>query len=194
MKTPFLTFYYDYDDSKYYESCANRLKNQIEFFGGNLIVKKPHLSELYQLNCLEKPKIILNTLNELKSPIIWIDADCFVNQLPRQFDNLSNSDIGFVIRNHDFKTPHSAIIYFNYNEKVLKFINLWIDKCEAEKLNTLNGLYKGGDHCKLIDSFNEIKDINYTFFSPKIASTNIKESMILIGISPGGWKVENDKK
>ena len=39
MNTPFLTFYYDYDDSKYYESCANRLKNQIESSGGTLIIK-----------------------------------------------------------------------------------------------------------------------------------------------------------
>ena len=116
MNTPFLTFYYDYDDSKYYESCANRLKNQIESSGGTLIIKQPRLSESYLLNCLEKPKIILNTLQEIKKSLIWIDADCIINTLPVEFDNLNAHDIGFVIRNHDYKTPHSALIYFNYNE------------------------------------------------------------------------------
>ena len=193
MNTPFLTFYYDYDDSKYYESCANRLKNQIESSGGTLIIKQPRLSESYLLNCLEKPKIILNTLQEIKKSLIWIDADCIINTLPVEFDNLNAHDIGFVIRNHDYKTPHSALIYFNYNEKVLQFIKLWIEKCDNEKLNVLNGTYKCGDHCKLIDLYNEIKDIDYALLSPKYASTNIKESMILIGISPGGFNLEFKK-
>lgn len=194
MNTPFLTFYYDYDDSKYYEQCAIRLKNQIESSGGTLIIKQPQLSKSYLLNCLEKPKIILNTLKEIKKPLIWIDADCFINKLPIEFDNLNNHDIGFVIRNHDYKTPHSALIYFNYNKKVLEFIEVWIQKCDSEKENVLNGTYKCGDHCKLIDSYNEIKNINYAFLSPLYASSNIKDSMVIIGISPGGWDIERDKK
>ena len=193
MNTPFLTFYYDYDSSKYYESCANRLKSQIESAGGTLLVKKPQLSESYLLNCLEKPKIILNTLQEIKKSLIWIDADCFINKLPIEFDNLNTHDIGFVIRNHDYKTPHSALIYFNYNEKVLRFIEVWIEKCDSERQNVLNGTYKCGDHCKLIDCYNEIKDIDCVFASPKYASTNIRDSMVLIGISPGGLDVEFKK-
>ena len=193
MNTPFLTFYYDYDDSKYYESCSNILKNQIESAGGSLIIKQPKLSKSYQLNCLEKPKLILNTIQEIQKPLIWIDADCFINKLPVEFDKLNIHDIGFVIRNHDYKTPHSALIYFNYNEKVLRFLQIWIEKCDNERQNTLNGTYNCGDHCKLIDSYNEIKDVDYVFISPMVASTNIQESMIRIGISPGGLSNESKK-
>jgi hypothetical protein len=193
MNTPFLTFYYDYDQSKYYEICANRLKSQIESFGGTLIVEQPKLIDSYLLNCMEKPKIILNILNKIKNPLIWIDADCYIRKLPKEFDNLNECDIGFILRNHDYKTPHSAIIYFNYNENVVRFIKKWIEKCEQEKQNILNGTYKCGDHCKLIETFNEIDDINYQFMSPLFASTNLLESMISIGISPGGHLVELNK-
>jgi hypothetical protein len=193
MNTPFLTFYYDYDQSKYYESSANRLKTQIESFGGRLIIEQPKLIDSYLLNCMEKPKIILNILNKIKNPLIWIDADCYIRKLPKEFDNLNECDIGFILRNHDYKTPHSAIIYFNYNENVVRFIKKWIEKCEQEKQNILNGTYKCGDHCKLIETFNEIDDINYQFMSPLFASTNLLESMISIGISPGGHLVELNK-
>lgn len=193
MKTPFLTFYYDYDDSKYYESCANRLKKQIESFGGKLIIKTPSLTNSYNANCLYKPQIILNTLEETKTPVIWIDADCYVNELPVEFDGFEEHDIGFVVRTHDYKTPHAALIYFNYNDNVKRFMKKWIEKCNCQIENALNKKYDAGDHCQLIDTFHELKDINYGFASPKYASTNINTSKILIGISPGGWGVENRK-
>ena len=192
MNTPFLTFYYDYDDSKYYESCANRLKNQIESSGGVLIIKNPLLSNSYNINCLNKPKIILETLLELKSPLIWIDADSNLNKLPTEFDILNSKDIGFVLRNHDYKTPHAALIYFNFNENSLHFLNTWKNKSEKQIQNVIDKKYDGGDHCMLIETYNELS-LNYGFASPKYASTNIQESMINIQISPGGWGVEKRK-
>lgn len=192
MKTTFLTFYYDYDDSKYYENCSIRLKNQIEHFGGNLIIKNPSLTDSYNINCLNKPKIILDTLLEIKSPLIWIDADSNLNRLPIEFDEFNNYDIGFVIRNHDYNTPHAAVIYFNFNENSLNFINVWKNKCEKQIENVIQKKYDGGDHCMLIETYRELP-INYGFASPKYASTNIQESMINIGISPGGWGVEKRK-
>lgn len=193
MRTPFFTFYYDYDDSKYYETCAFNLKNQIEDAGGKLKLKQQPLTESYLLNCLEKPKLILNELIESRSALIWIDSDCFIRKLPTQLDELYKYDVGFVIRNHDYKTPHAALIYFNYTENSLKFVNEWVLKCESEKQNTLNGTYKCGDHCKLIETYNEMHYINYAFLSPLVASTNLTNSMVQIGISPGGIAVEKAK-
>lgn len=192
MKTPFLTYYYDYDDSEYYKSCADKLKCQIESLGGKLIIKTPILTNSYNANCLQKPKIILESLEELKSSFIWIDADCTVHRLPEEFEVFRDNDIGFVIRNHDFATPHSAIIYFNYNSNVLEFVNSWLDKCNLQFQNALDQKYDAGDHCLLINTFKEMK-LNYGFASPKFASTNLQDSMITIGISPGGWGVEARK-
>ena len=36
--TPFVTYYYDYSDSKYYEKAANNLNQQIQNLGGELLV------------------------------------------------------------------------------------------------------------------------------------------------------------
>jgi len=190
--TPFVTYYYDYSDSKYYEKAANNLKQQIENLGGDLLVYNPQLSESYNINCLQKPRFILNTLEQLKHDIIWIDADCHVNMLPIEMDSIQE-DIGLVIRTHDMKTPHSAIIYFKYNDKVLSFVKEWLDKCESEIENVKIGKYDGGDHCKLIETFNNRNDLTYALFPPSIASSNDRRSKILIGISPGGWGVETRK-
>jgi len=107
--TPFVTYYYDYSDSKYYENAANNLKQQIQNLGGELLVYNPQLSESYNINCLQKPRIILNNLEQIKHDINWKDADCHVNTLPAEMDSIQE-DIGLVIRTHDMKTPHSAII------------------------------------------------------------------------------------
>jgi hypothetical protein len=191
--TPFVTYYYDYSDSRYYEKSANNLKQQVEQLGGELLVYNPQLSENYNINCLQKPRFILNTLQELKQDIIWIDADCYMNELPIEMNSIEE-DIGLVIRTHDMKTPHSAIIYFKYNDKVITFIKEWLDKCEAEIQNVIDGKYDGGDHCKLIETFNNRNDLSYALFSPNTASSSDRRSKVLIGISPGGWGVEQRKK
>ena len=190
--TPFITYFYDYSDSKFYENAANNLKQQIQNLGGELLVYNPQLSESYNINCLQKPRFILNKLNELKYDFIWIDADCYVNRLPIELNNIKE-DIGLIRRTQNLETPHSAVMYFKYNDKTLSFVQEWAEKCEKEISNVKQGLYDGGDHCKLIETFNNRKDLLYGFFSPNVCSSTHQESDILIGISPGGWGVETRK-
>lgn len=193
MKTKFITFYYDYDASNYYKNSEIRLRQQIEHMGGHLLSYNPILTEDYSINCLYKPKLILETLKELKQSLIWIDVDCFVQSLPIEMDNITE-DIGIVLRTHDMKTPHSGLIYFNYNDKVLSFVEEWAKQSQAEVDNVKTGKYLGTDHNKLVEMFLENKlGLTYKLFSPEIASTNYRGSKVLIGISPGGWEVEKKK-
>jgi len=192
MKTKFITFYYDYTDSKYYENSKNQIKNQIENLGGNLLAYNPILSEDYRINCLYKPRYILNKLLELQENIIWIDVDCFVRKLPLEFDNISE-DIGFVLR-ADNKTPHSALIYFSYNDNVIEFIKEWITNSEKQIENVKNNTFNGTDHNILVDMFLQNKNnLKYKLFDYTMASTNYLNSNVIIGISPGGWEVERRK-
>jgi hypothetical protein len=190
--TPFITYFYDYTDSKFYEKAAEQLKAQITSLGGKLLVFNPILNDNYNINCLQKPRFILNKLIELKHDFIWIDADCYINKLPTELDNIKE-DIGLIRRTQNLETPHSAVIYFKYNNKTLSFVEEWAEKCEKEIPNVKLGLYDGGDHCKLIETFNNRKDLSYGFFDPSVCSSTHKESNILIGISPGGWGVEKRK-
>lgn len=81
----------------------------------------------------------------------------------------------------------------DYNDKTLSFVQEWAEKCEKEIPNVKQGLYDGGDHCKLIETFNNRKDLLYGVFPPSVCSSTHQESDILIGISPGGWGVETRK-
>jgi hypothetical protein len=191
MKTPFLTFYYDIDESLYYEKSANNLKEQIESFGGNLIVKNPKLTSSYNLNCLYKPQIILETLKSIECPLIWIDADCDIREIPLEYDSISkNVDIVCVLREEQKITPHSAVIYFNYNKNVINFLEKWINECK-KFIN--NQYFNDGDHSIFINLIKN-EDLNIGLISPLMASVLYSNSKIKIKISPGGFETEEKKK
>ena len=81
------------------------------------------------LNCLMKPQFILDCIKKLNEPVIWIDIDCTINQLPTELDSIE-TDIALAIREHDLKTPHSALLFFNNTEKSISFLEEWIELCK----------------------------------------------------------------
>ena len=193
MNIKFLTFYYDYDGSKYYENCAMNLKSQLESFEKTLIIDTPQLGPSYNLNCLYKPKIILETLEKIKSPLVWIDADCFVRENPTEFDDINNTykniDIGVIIRENE-QLAQSAVIYFNYTKNTIKFLNDWIKECSK---HIENNYFNGGDHGIFIDLLKK-HDLNKIIFTPQIASRLYENSKLQIRISNGGWETESKKE
>ena len=61
-------------------------------------------------------------LEELQEPLIWIDADCNMREMPVEFDDIENQfDMGLVFR-EDNSGPHSGIIYFKYNKNTINFL------------------------------------------------------------------------
>lgn len=184
----FTTFYYDYNDTMYYEKSAAALKQTIEALGGQISVHAPKLDGTYNDNTLFKPSIILETLKTQKRNIIWIDADCVVNSLPTEMDNI-NYDIVTVMRIHDMKTPHSALIFFKYSDNVISFINDWIVKCNEKQQEAKEGTYRGGDHHLLIETLRERKDIKCAMLQPTVACSVNKNVKVFINISPGGQQV-----
>ena len=185
MKTLFTTFYCDYDNTAYYEKAANILKQQIESLGGSIVINTPKLTGTYHSICLIKPKIILNMLKTYKQNIIWIDADCVVNELPLEMDNI-DSDMAAVIRIHDMKTPHSALVFFKYTDKVLSFVEDWVQKCDNKIQEAEQGIYKAGDHYLLIETLRERRDIKCLLLQPSVACSVNKNVKVYINISPGG--------
>jgi len=185
MKTLFTTFYYDYDNTMYYKKSAENLKLKIEELGGQLIVNTPKLKGTYNANCLVKPKIILETLKKQRQNIIWIDADCIINELPTEMDNIEY-DMAAVTRIHDMKTPHSALLFFKNNSKVISFIEDWILKCNEKQQEAEEGLYRGGDHHLLIETLRMRRDIKCAMLQPSVACSINKNVKVFINISPGG--------
>lgn len=187
MKTTFLTFFYDYLPNKYYESSAEKLKNDIILMGGSIIVENLTLNGTYITNCLKKPKFIFDALNKHKKDLIWIDCDSEIFALPTEMDNQSE-DIGFISRSlTDTNVPHSAVIRFNYNDNTVSFVEDWMNLCELRIELANMGNYDDGDHGSLIETYQKRRDISYKFYSPETASQIKNIGKILIRISDGGW-------
>jgi hypothetical protein len=83
-----------------------------------------------------KPVIIKEMLLKHKQPLVYIDADATVEYYPTVFDTLQDYDIGvhyfdwYKFWKNQENNPKREIlggtIYFNYNEKVLEFMDEWI--------------------------------------------------------------------
>jgi hypothetical protein len=130
MKTLFITYYSDISPSTFYKDCAGKLKQKIEQLGGKIYIEElPNLGS-YAANCLRKPKYILECLEKYKQPLIWIDADSVVNQLPIEFDNI-DADVACVEKANG--CPESALIYFNNTEKTKQFLEKWTEGCSTDK-------------------------------------------------------------
>jgi len=129
MKTLFVSYFSDIPPSTFYSDSAKKLKETIESIGGRIHIEQlPNLGS-YAMNCLRKPKFILDCLNKFKEPVIWIDADSLVHSLPTEMDNL-DADVACVEKQNG--CPESALIYFNNTDSSRLFLNSWLSGCAVE--------------------------------------------------------------
>lgn len=129
MKTLFVSYYSDIPPSTFYSESAKKLKQTIENLGGRIYIEQlPNLGS-YAMNCLRKPKYILDCLNKFQEPVIWIDADSLVHFLPTEMDCL-DVDVSCVEKSNG--CPESALIYFNNTEGSRSFINSWLNGCAVD--------------------------------------------------------------
>ena len=141
MKTELISFYSDIGDDTYYSDHANRLKAQCESL--NIPTDFRHLESYndYRLNCLRKPKFILDMLEEKKKSLVWMDIDTVIHKELTVFDDINNGpgDLGFAYSAFSGQeinplSPKASPIFLKYNDTVIDFVKMWIDKCE-EALN-----------------------------------------------------------
>ena len=183
MKTKFISFYSDRTGTNYYSTMNGLLKSRLDELGATYHIEELPSKDHYMLNCLMKPQFILDCIKKLDEPLIWIDIDCKINELPEEFDSV-DTDIACSLREHDFKTPHSAILYFNNTEKSILFLEDWIKRCEDVTEEAIQGTYTGSDHHLLIETMKENKNnATITAFPPTLCSVNGIGSKINIGLS-----------
>lgn len=135
MKTEVVSFYCDVDNRTYYSDHSRRLR--INCNENNIphdVRELPSRGE-YRLNCLAKPKFILDVLEEKKKPFIWLDVDSKIHAELSVFDDLEDKcDIAFAYEGFPPKvnpsTPKASPIYVTYKPIVIEFLNFWIAKCE----------------------------------------------------------------
>lgn len=198
MQTKFISFYADILGTNYYTRHAKMLKSRFEELDADYYIEELPSKNHFALNCLMKPQFILDCLNKLNEPLIWIDIDCIINKLPKQLDNVK-ADVACALRADG--TPHSALVYFNNTEKVVLFLEEWIAKCAAitneaakSKPHHRGGLTMpgtGGDHHHLIVTMRENKhNVKVTKFTSKLCSVSEPNSCVNIGLS----ELDNNNK
>lgn len=84
----------------------------------------------WKTNLKYKPVFIKQKLEELKSPVVWTDADSILLQYP-EFLNTLDCDVAIW---RDWKNRiSSGTIYFNYSEGALSVLSEWIDNYDNSK-------------------------------------------------------------
>ena len=104
----------------------------------------------WQLNTQLKPTVIKEMLLKHKQAIVYLDSDATIEYYPELFDKLQDYDIGVHCfdwmkfwRNKEGDPKREFLggtLYFNYNEKVLAFVDEWINitKDKYNDQQTLN--------------------------------------------------------
>ena len=183
MQTLFISYYSDLPRESFYKDSAFVLEKRIKELGGSLFLEElPNLGS-YAKNCLRKPQFILDCLLKFDCNIIWIDCDSVVNQLPTEFDHVTE-DIACVEKANG--CPESALIYFSNNEKSRNFLKTWIKQCAASELEL--------DHPVLKDMWNNKQHIETRrSFDDSICSVRT-DSKITIILSKTQGKSEHTRK
>jgi len=120
-----------------YQTLARRLATRCRALG------LPFYSEEYanydhQNGILYKPLFIRKTIERFRKPVLYIDCDIFIHHIPKLIDAtdhlydfmafnwLADTRINPVFDWHTLVT-HSDVLYFNYTQKALFFLNEWRD-------------------------------------------------------------------
>ena len=201
----FVSYYYDKapDKSTYYKDCALRVEQQLKQWNyktnfDNINFDELGLNSSYLKLNMIKPTFLLDKLEEHQEAVIWIDADCIVNNRLEEFEQLTDDvDIAYCIRHHDNKTPHAAVLYFGNTDNSKKFLREW----EAiNKIKEKDETYDCSEHCTLIDQLNEtkiplniIKFKNIAYSGAYEMGNRVSGIKIWIGISPDAWEYERNK-
>lgn len=138
-----------------YEEDAKRLSESCKKFKVSHEIYQTEDHGSWEKNTQQKPVIIKQAMEIHKVPILWVDVDAEFKEYPSLFLT-TTADIMF----HWIAEWHEALvgtIYFDYNERVLEFLDKWIE------LNNQNDLPDGKNFQELI-----LKDITLSkSFIPK---------------------------
>jgi hypothetical protein len=163
MKTPVISFYSDIEGRTYYSDHSVRLsKNLTELNIPHYIRHRPSKGS-YRSNCLSKPRFILEMMNELRCPLVWLDVDSIVHKELTVFDELADKvDLAFTSpktpsqENNNIDPPKASPIFLNNTPKAYEFIYSWIHFSEEVEHST-NVAF---DHEILVGMFKKILEHN----------------------------------
>jgi hypothetical protein len=141
-----------YTDDWEYPDHAERLKKECDSLGLHHRIERLESQGGYLQNCSMKPDYIFKCLTEEKRPVLWIDVDASILNLPEYFVDL-NADISAKrMPLHRNRTWHVGTLWVNYNQTALDYVKKWSDipKEWSDELN-FNLLYNSTPGIVIVD-------------------------------------------
>lgn len=142
MNTEIISFFSDIEGHTYYSDHAKRLSQECIKYNIPHDFRKLETSGSYRMNCLRKPRFILNMLKTKNKPIVWLDIDSIIhNELSIFDDKQDHCDIifayqGILPKFIDVNLPKASPIYLTPKPIVFEFLDFWVDRCDFNASNT----------------------------------------------------------
>lgn len=114
-----------------YEEEVKHLEKSCRDFGIECQIEGIASSGSWEMNCAFKPIFILKKMEELKRPLLWVDADAvFVR--PLEFLDAFYSDIGVRMYNCPDDHPSrivSSTVFIHKTAPAKNVLKLWAEEC-----------------------------------------------------------------
>jgi len=108
-----------------YPQHAQRLCGECEQLGVPCVIEELPTTGSYLKNTCLKPQFILDKLEELKSPVLWVDVDASLFKYPCFEDR-----VDFAARRMAEtrkRTWHVGTMWFDYTVHMIAFLKRWIE-------------------------------------------------------------------
>lgn len=115
-----------------YPKYAEKLREQCDNLGLLHSIKLLPDTGDWLNNTKMKPRFILDTIEVIKGPVLWIDVDGSLLRYPKFIiDRIDKMDFMMKLKSRgQGRTFHVGTMFFNYTEKSLNFLRDWVDQCE----------------------------------------------------------------
>ena len=137
-----ISFYTDIDVDKPYEKAAKRLIKNCESLNLPYVIKALPSTGDWLQNTRMKPKFILEMLKERQSPVLWVDVDTEIIDIPDKCAQFSSERI--TVERGSSRPFLVRAIYAPATSKATVFLEEWANKCAQTKECV-------GDHTVAID-------------------------------------------
>ena len=165
MKTLLISFFSDIEDKTYYSDNSERIIKECESLGIPFDIQEKESLGSYQLNCLSKPKYILDKLEELNHPVLWMDIDSKIHKPLDIFDKFDGTaDMVIATANGQLSGIKASPLYFGNTDKAKDFIRAWISTTE-DILENEKGVFDHEPLFSLIPMF--IKNMTIGIVGPE---------------------------
>ncbi len=131
-----ISFWSDSAESgSYYQESAENLRASCERLGVDCVIEEARLPDVgtekenWLSRCAFKLDFIEQKLQELKRPVLWLDADSVLDQ----WQDLPSADIVVVDYDGKYrcdKAVQGGMVAFDYNHRVMGFFDRWREEVE----------------------------------------------------------------